>query len=340
MTTTDNKGTGINRWLVVALIVGIVVMAGIFAPIRPHVQMPGEEIAGPFFNVLGQDFYLTNTFLTTLVVDAILILMAFGVKRNLGDENTPSRGIANVFEMIVEALYNLAESTAGSKWAKQFFPWVATIIMLVLTANFIKLFPGVESIGIVHEAHEGGYPAQEILPGVVNLLTAPAGAEASGEHLYELVPFFRGPSTDLNFTVALALTTIVVVQIFGVKANGLGYFTKFFNLGPFLKIWYTKKLGVFDVIMPFIDIIVGLLELVSEIAKIISFSFRLFGALFGGAILLAVLGTLVPPVQFGIIFLELFIGAIQALVFGILALVFMTVAVQSHGHGGEEGEAH
>ncbi|HWQ83580.1 MAG TPA: F0F1 ATP synthase subunit A, partial [Anaerolineales bacterium] len=274
------------------------------------------------------------------LIDLVLILLAFGVKRNLGDENTPSRGVANVFEMIVEGLYNLVESTAGSKWAKQFFPWVATIILLVLGSNLLKLFPGFESIGIVHEAHEGGYPIQQVIPGIVNLLAVEEGAEPAGEHLYELVPFFRSPSTDLNFTVALALTTIVVVQIFGVKANGLGYFTKFFNFGPFLKIWYTKKLGVFDVIMPFIDIIVGLLELIAEMAKIVSFSFRLFGALFGGAILVAVLGTLVPAVQFGLLFLELFIGSIQALVFGMLALVFMTVATQSHGHGGEEGEAH
>ena len=341
MTKTDNKGTGINRWIVVALIVATVFFSGIYTPIRPHIQLPGENVTGPLFNFLGQDFYLTNTLITTLLVDAVLILLAFGVKRSLGTANTPSRGIANAFEMIVEGIYNLAESTAGAKWAKQFFPWVATIILIVLTANYIKLLPGVETIGLLHEAHgEGGYPVQQVLPGVKTLVDDPAAAEAAGDHLYGLIPFFRGPSTDLNFTVALALTAMFMVQVFGVKANGPGYFTKFLNFGPFLKIWTTKKLGPFDVIMPFIDIFVGILELIAEFAKVISFSFRLLGALFGGAILLMVLGTLVPAIQFGIVFLELFIGSIQALVFGILTLVFMTVAIQSHGHSGEEGEAH
>ncbi len=340
MTKTENRGTGINRWIVVILIAATVYFSGVFKPIRPHIQLPGENVAGPLFNIFGQDFYLTNTMITTLVVDAVLILLAFGVKRTLGTENTPSRGIANAFEAIVEGIYNLAESTAGAKWAKQFFPWVATIILLVLTANYVKLLPGIETIGLLHESHEGGNPIQQVIPGVATLVDDGGAAAAAGEHLYGLIPFFRGPSTDLNFTVALALTAMFMVQVFGVKANGLGYFTKFLNFGPFLKIWTTKKIGPFDVIMPFIDIFVGILELIAEFAKVISFSFRLLGALFGGAILLMVLGTLVPAIQFGIVFLELFIGSIQALVFGILTLVFMTVAIQSHGHGGEEGEAH
>jgi F-type H+-transporting ATPase subunit a len=92
--------------------------------------------------------------------------------------------------------------------------------------------------------------------------------------------------------------------------------------------------------MPFIDIFVGILELVAEIAKIISFSFRLLGAMFGGAILFGVIATLMPPFAFGVYFLEIFFGVIQALVFGVLALVFMTVAIQSHGHGDEHAEAH
>jgi F-type H+-transporting ATPase subunit a len=126
-----------------------------------------------------------------------------------------------------------------------------------------------------------------------------------------------------------------MVQVFGVRANGGRYFSKFFNLGPFIRIWSTKKLGVFEILMPFIDIFVGILELISEIAKIISFSFRLLGSIFGGSVLVAIIGLLLPAAVFALYFLEMFIGTIQALVFGVLALLFMTLAIQPP-HGGEE----
>jgi F-type H+-transporting ATPase subunit a len=85
--------------------------------------------------------------------------------------------------------------------------------------------------------------------------------------------------------------------------------------------------------MPFLDLFVGFLELIAEFAKILSFAFRLFGNVFAGAVLLFVLGTLVPFLQFGIVLFELFIGAIQAFVFAMLTLVFMSMATVSHaGH--------
>jgi F-type H+-transporting ATPase subunit a len=340
--TGKEKGTGINRWLIVLLIVAAAVVSGIFPPIKPPVFLPGEPITDPLFNIAGQPFTITNSLLTTFIVYALIILLAFSVKRSIGKDGQPSRGAAAVMEPIVDALSSLAESTAGSKWAKMFFPWVGTIIILVMFANLVKLLPGFESIGLLHDAHGEGYPAKEIFPGLAYIYIDPAKAEngehAEDEHLYEVIPFFRGPSTDLNFTLAIALTTMVMVQVFGVMSNGLGYFSKFFNFGPFLRIWNTKKLGPFDVITPFIDIFVGVLELISEFAKIISFSFRLWGAMFGGAILFGVLATLVPAFAFGVYFLELFFGAVQALVFGVLALVFMTVAIQSHGHGDEHAE--
>jgi F-type H+-transporting ATPase subunit a len=349
--TSKERGTGINRWLIVLLIVAAVVLSGIVPPIKPAVFLPGEALTGPLFNVMGQPFYITNTLLTAWIGYLLIIILAFFVRRSVGKDGGPSRGVAAVFEPIVEALGNLTESTAGSQWARRFFPWVAAIIIVVLVANLLKLLPGFESIGWLHDAHEEGYPAVEVVPGVFFLVQKDSAEEAAGttaeegehseeEHLYEVVPFFRGASTDLNFTLAIALTTMVMVQVFGVMSNGAGYFSKFFNFGPFLRIWNTKKLGPFDVITPFIDIFVGILELISEFAKIISFSFRLLGAMFGGAILFGVIATLLPPVAFAVYFLELFFGSVQALVFGVLALVFMTVAIQSHGHGDEHAEAH
>jgi F-type H+-transporting ATPase subunit a len=114
--------------------------------------------------------------------------------------------------------------------------------------------------------------------------------------------------------------------VFGVRALGVSYFTKFFNV----KTLFTKP--IFGVI----DFAVGILELVSEFSKIISFSFRLFGNIFAGSVLLFVIGSLVPVLaQSGFLMLEFFVGMIQAIVFGMLAMVFMAQATAGHGH--EEG---
>lgn len=130
-----------------------------------------------------------------------------------------------------------------------------------------------------------------------------------------IVPFIRSSSADLNVTIAIATVTVIAIQIFGIGAIGVGkHFGKFFNFkGP-------------------IDFFVGILELVSEFAKIISFSFRLFGNIFAGEVLLTVVLFLVPyivPLPF--LFLEIFVGLVQALVFSMLTLVFLKMAVEEHG---------
>ena len=131
-----------------------------------------------------------------------------------------------------------------------------------------------------------------------------------------LIPFLRGASTDLNTTLSLALIAMVSVQLFGIRALGFfGYAGKFLNFkgGP---------AGIF----------VGILELFAEIARVISFTFRLFGNLFAGEILLIAIGFLLPLV--GIIpflGLELFVGVIQAFIFAALTLVFSVMASQPHG---------
>lgn len=359
MTESKKKRIPINRWIIVLLLVAIVIASSIFAPVRPAVLLPGEPITDTLFTlpVIGE-FKLTNTLLTTILVDLILVLMAVAVKRGLGDETRPSRGLALAVETVLEGLYNTAEATAGKRWARTAFPIMATIILMVLVANLIKLLPGMESIGWMEHAHHGpGYVKVDVIPGVLSYIVNEKakedghgeGKSAEGENPeekhsypgYEVVPFFRSPSTDLNFTASLALIAVVMVQVVGVRANGLRYFTKFFNFGRFLKMWSKPDLNAFDAINPFIDIFAGLLELIAEFAKIISFSFRLLGSMFGGAILVIVIGSLLPIANFGVLFLELFFGVIQALVFGMLTLVFMASAAQAHGgHESEQGHAH
>jgi F-type H+-transporting ATPase subunit a len=127
------------------------------------------------------------------------------------------------------------------------------------------------------------------------------------------IPFLRGGTADLNITLGIALFAVISIQYFGYKSLGLKYFTKFINL--------TNPINFF----------VGFLELVSEFAKIMSFAFRLFGNIFAGEVLLAVIAFLLPilaPLPF--VGLELFVGFIQALVFSTLTLVFINIATTSH----------
>jgi F-type H+-transporting ATPase subunit a len=154
-------------------------------------------------------------------------------------------------------------------------------------------------------------------------------AEEGGEHSENVafVPFVRVVSSDLNFTLAIALVVVVMIQVFGIRSQGMAYFSKFWNTGTM----FSKP--IFGVI----DFGVGILEIVSEFSKVLSFAFRLFGNIFAGSVLLFVIGSLVPVFAQSIFYLlEFFVGAIQAFVFGLLAITFMSQATQ--GHGGEHHE--
>ncbi len=227
------------------------------------------------------------------------------------------KGITSLMETLVEALYNLTKTSAG-KWAKEIFPWFATIFIIVLVANLWKLVPGFETVGILHQS-EHGNAIQNLFGNVHHVLS---GEVAHGEETYQVVPWFRGLSTDLNFTAALALISVVMTQVIGVRAQKAWYFTKFFN---FTTIFKKPALG-------FMDFIVGILELISELAKILSFAFRLFGVMFSGTVLVALVGVMAPVFIPSLVFMfELFMGVIQAFVFGMLTLVFMAQATQGHG---------
>lgn len=329
---------GVNRWIVLALIIASAIAASYYPPIQPHVQLPAEVLShGPLFTIPGiGDIYMTNTLLATLLADVILLLIAFGVYRAVRSGAMVPKGLPGAVEALLEGLYNLTEGTAG-KWARAIFPWFATITLLVLVVNWMELFPGVDSIGILHE-DEHGYPIQDL--GFAATIVKPEGelteeaAHSEGSGLYGLIPYIRVASTDLNFTVALALIAVVMVQVIGFRAQGLGYLTKFWNTKTFFSV----------PIFGLIDFVVGLLELVSEFSKVLSFAFRLFGNIFAGSVLLFVMGALLGAgglgfFQVGFLMLEFFVGLIQAIVFGMLTMTFMAQATQGHGEHHEE-EAH
>jgi F-type H+-transporting ATPase subunit a len=338
-THTPERRVAIKRWLVLILILA----GGWFAfgpnasirPISPPVILPGEAIG---LSIAG--FPITNTLLATLVADVVLILIALlSVQAFVRRGSLVPQGFYNFFEWLVEFLWNTSEGTAG-RWARRMFPWVATIFLLVFTANMVKLVPGFESIGLLEEAHGSlqGYAPRPLFGNVYFLDAAHpvthAEEHAEGEATAEehalceacvVVPFLRGSATDLNFTFALAIISVVMIQVFGLWALGASYLTKFFNTRTMFTV---PMFGV-------IDFGVGLLELVSELAKILSFGFRLFGNIFAGALLISILGALTAIiVPTGLYLLEVFVGIIQAYVFAMLTLVFMSQAVVSH-HGDE-----
>jgi F-type H+-transporting ATPase subunit a len=318
---------GINRWIILVLVIINIIAVRIYAPVLPHIQLPAENISkAPLFG----NFYLTNTLVATLIADVILILIAIAVTRAVRSGELIPKGIPGAIEAILELINNLTESTAG-KWAKSIFPYFATITMLVLIVNWMELIPGVDSIGRIEHSEHGGNPVEQVVPGVYTLIAAPSTAAEAHEDGYTLVPFVRVASTDLNFTIALALISVLMTQVMGVRALGATYFTKFLNVGGIF------KRPVFGVI----DFFVGLLELLSEMSKLLSFSFRLFGNIFAGSVLLFVIGTLIPVfVQSLFLGLEFFVGLIQAVVFGMLTMVFMAQATQGHGEHQEEEQAH
>jgi F-type H+-transporting ATPase subunit a len=143
---------------------------------------------------------------------------------------------------------------------------------------------------------------------------------------WTIVPFLRAAATDLNYTLALALVTMTLVQYYGVKYLGLGkYLHKFFPLSR------KDFSAMAENPIKAIDPAVGLLELIGEISRIISFAFRLLGNIFAGQILLFVIAFLIPVANVVFFGLEFFVGLIQAMVFGLLAVIFMTGATESHG---------
>lgn len=203
------------------------------------------------------------------------------------------KGAQNVLEIIFEGLLSFTEDVLQDKaQARKFFPLLATIFLFVLVSNWAGLLPGAGTVGLTHI--KDGHTT--------------------------IIPFVRSASADLNFTLALSLMAVLTVQVSGIAALGVVKYGKKFLVSPLHKPY---GLGT----------IMGLLELVSEFAKLLSFSFRLFGNVFAGEILLIVMLHLVPyfvPLPF--LFLEVFVGFIQAAVFAMLTLVFLKMAMLEPQH--------
>lgn len=293
-----------------------------------HISISAEPVAH-----LGS-FVITNSMLTSLVVTVFIVLFALAANRSLKSTGKPSK-FQSMVEMMIESLHNLVIGIAGEgKRAAIFGPVVVSFFFFIIFNNWVGLIPGVGTIGFMEQPEvekvEAVQPINNETEAVAKVdehgetqvvesteaVIAPTQETAVEEvkHEAKFIPYFRAATADLNTTIALALISVALTQVFGLMFQKVGYLTKFFN--------FKSPIGF----------LLGLLELVLETAKIASFSFRLFGNVFAGEVLIAVIMFLVPvivPMPF--YGLEVFVGFIQALVFSLLSLVFFNMATVGHG---------
>lgn len=370
------------RTLAIALGALIVVLAGFLflrSP-RPIIELKAETIfsIGPFD--------VTNTYITSWLVIVFLVGFSYFATRRL---HLVPRGVQNLFEAVIEAIWNLVVNTAGEKHARRFFPVVATILLYVAIANWFGLLPLFTTVGTVEELkaeEEEEVPEHAIIfRQVGGISVAMPNADdvevevAEDASLDEkeaavqdatsdlgddekagiLVPFLRSVNTDLNAPLSLAIWSAIFVEFWGITTFGFfRYGTRFFNpryvleamaaLGQMalslLRLSFTEFLDAFTrAVGAFAGLLGGMVEFIAEAARLISFTFRLFGNIFAGEVLFLVAVFLAPLGTLLIVYgLEIFVGAIQAFIFAMLTLVFGVIAVQEAAHAAthEEGGGH
>jgi len=273
-------------------VVGDVGLPSWLSVARPEPQLPAEVV----FSI--GSFPITNSIVAAWLTIIVLVGFSYAVTRRM--KLVPTR-LQMAFEAFLGWLYGFCQTVAGEENGRRFFPVVATIFLFVAFNAWLGLLPGFGSI-IVHTA----------------------GGEA---HL------LRPANTDINMPLALALVSFVFVEYFGLKLRGIRYAGKFINVGG---LWNASrqivggkvKSGLSSLFTGAVNIFIGLLEGLSEFIRIVSFTFRLFGNMTAGEILLLVAMFLVPWL-FALPFygLELLVGFVQALIFGGLTLIFLVVAV-------------
>ncbi len=262
--------------------------------------------AEPIFHV--GSFPVTNALLNGWIAVGFFVIVALLIRR--ASKARIPRGLHNVAEATVEFfLAEIQKVTGDRERARRFLPLVGTIFLFLLFSNWLGLLPGTGSIGIYELVH--------------------------GE--VELIPLLRPAASDLNLTLAMAIFAVLATHVFGFFALGaVNHLSKFVNFRGIIQAF---KKGPMAVAVAVIEFAVGLIEIVGELAKVLSLSLRLFGNIFAGEVLITVmlgLFAFVVPIPF--MLLELLIGVIQATVFSMLTLAYLTVATTGHEH--EEEKTH
>ncbi|PIR07103.1 MAG: hypothetical protein COV55_01590 [Candidatus Komeilibacteria bacterium CG11_big_fil_rev_8_21_14_0_20_36_20] len=259
-----------------------------------HEEHAHTLYAEPVFNI--GNFTVTNSLLTSWLAVFLIIILSLIIRFKI--KKIPSV-FQSVVEMIIDGALNMMDLVTNDRQkSRRIFPVIFCIFIFILFNNWLGLLPGVGSISF--DGHS----------------------------------LFRGGTADLNTTLALGLFSVIAANIFGViVVGGWNYFNKFINLKAILAIPAKVTKDPTVLFINPIHFFVGFIEIVSEVAKIASLSFRLFGNVFAGEVLLASISALIAfgvPLPF--IFLEIIIGVIQALIFAVLTLVYFTIASTAHEH--------
>ena len=236
---------------------------------------------------------VTNTMMNVWL--AMILLFVFGLYLRRRIALHPGR-LQNGAEYIIDTLAGYFDQVTGSRdKTYKYFPLVGSVFFFILLSNWLGLMPGTGTLTIAHE------------------------------------PLFRPANTDLNLTVAMALVSVLMSHI--LAFGSIGFFVhsnKFFQIGTIIKSFRHGPIAIFTALIEFI---VGIIEIIGEGAKVLSLSLRLFGNIFAGEVLISVISALVSAlVPLPFMLLELLVGLIQASVFAMLTLVYLTVAgTEPHG---------
>ncbi|MEK6827088.1 MAG: FoF1 ATP synthase subunit a [Nanoarchaeota archaeon] len=255
-----------------------------------------------------KNFSITNALLTSWVVVGIILILSIILRLRL--KEIPGR-LQNLFEIIVEGALSLCDQVTNSRALSiKIFPIAISAFFFILINNWLGIIP------------LGGF-----------------GLLETSEHGRAFIPFLRGGTADINTTIALAFMAVLGANIFGIFSVGIWKtFNKYVNLKILGEIFTKLRKDPTVIIVAPITFFVGLIEIIGEFAKIASLSFRLFGNVFAGEVLLASMAALfayIIPIPF--LFLEILVGVIQALIFSILLVVYFTISASDHS---EHDEAH
>lgn len=258
--------------------------------------------AEPIFN-LGS-FSITNSLLTSWL--ALCVVIVIGIIFRARVSAVPKK-LQNVIEMVMEKFLEIFDAVTGSRERSvKLAPFVMSFFVLILINNWLGLIPGVGSIGQI--------------------------VTTKGHKTF--IPFLRGGTADLNTTLALASIAVVASHIFGVVAVGAwNYLNKFINIKALMEIPKKIQQDPTVLIINPIKAFVGIIEIIGEVAKVASLSFRLFGNIFAGEVLLASIAAIIAfalPIPF--MFLEIIVGLIQALIFAILVLIYVSISTTAEEH--------
>lgn len=260
-----------------------------------------------------KNFTITNSLINSWLTVVVVFFLALAIRLKI--KKVPGK-LQHVFEIFIGGALDLLDQiTNNRKITNRIFPFVFSVFVFILLNNWLGILPFIGSVGFT-AMHDG--------------------------HL-TFIPLFRGGTADLNTTLVLAMMSVIGSNFFGILSLGLWKtFNKYVRIGALGEIFTKFKKDPSIIVVAPISFFVGIIEFIGELAKIASLSFRLFGNIFAGEVLLSSMAAIfafVLPTPF--LFLEVFVGLIQALIFSLLSAVYFTIAAEDHdSHDEEHHENH